>query len=169
MADLAPFEAPPPSKVYHIIWNILLADKQFSLTPESLKENNIGHVVAILPSQEEFEKLAGKYIKSTVLAYGDKHEPVLDKAQFQEVGKFIDDLARGAKEDSERNVLVFCNNGYQRSIPFLVYYLTHFHPDECPSISKAIDLILPQVDKLNYLSLREKTVENITKIIDECS
>ena len=57
MSEFALFEAPPPSKVYHIIWNILLADKQFSITDESLKQNKIGHIVAILPSKEDYYKL----------------------------------------------------------------------------------------------------------------
>lgn len=165
MDDYATFEAPPPSKVYHIIWNILLADKQFPLSTQSLQENQIGHVVAILPSREEFEKLAGKDIPATVIEYGDKHEPCIDRASYQAVGQFIDNLARASKNESERNVLVFCNNGYQRSIPFLVYYLTTFHIDECPSISRAIDLILPQVDKQNYMSLRQKTIDDITNIL----
>lgn len=167
MSEPAPFEAPPPSKVYHIIWNILLADKQFPLTLQTLHENKIGHIVAILPSRDEFEKLAGKGIHATVIEYGDKHEPFIDATRYEDVGNFIDNLARNSKDDSERNVLIFCNNGYQRSIPFLVYYLTRFHPDECPSISKAIDLILPQVDKLNYLSLRENTIDAVTKVITQ--
>ncbi len=165
MDDYAVFEAPPPSKLYHIIWNILLADKQFPLTLESLRENKIGHIVAILPSRNDFEKIAGKGIEATVIEYGDKHEPFINSKQYEETCTFIDNLARSSKDDSERNVLVFCNNGHQRSIPFLVYYLTRFHSDECPSISKAIDLIIPQVDKLNYLSLREKTIEDVTKIL----
>jgi hypothetical protein len=165
MDDYAVFEAPPPSKLYHIIWNILLADKQFPLTLQTLQENKIGHIVAILPNRDDFEKLAGKGIQATVIEYGEKHEPFINSKQYEEICTFIDNLARSSKDESERNVLVFCNNGYQRSIPFLVYYLTRFHPDECPTISKAIDLILPQVDKLNYLSLREKTIEDITKIL----
>lgn len=170
MDDYATFEAPPPSKVYHIIWNILLADKQFPLTLQTLHENKIGHIVAILPSEDEFEKLAGKGIQATVIEYGDKHEPFIDATRYEEVCKFIDNLARSAKNESERNVLIFCNNGYQRSIPFLAYYLTKFHSDECPSISKAIDLIIPQVDKLNYLSLREKTINDVTRILTgECN
>ena len=155
--------------MYHIIWNILLADKQFPLTPESLQENKVGHIIAILPSRDEFHKLGGKELSATVIEYGDKHEPSIDRTSFEEIGKFIDDLARNAKNESERNVLIFCNNGYQRSIPFLVYYLTKFHPDECTSISKAIDLIIPQVDKINYLSLREKIIDDVTKIIGECN
>jgi hypothetical protein len=165
MDDYAVFEAPPPSMLYHIIWNILLADKQFPLTLESLCENKIGHIVAFLPSKNDFEKIAGKDIQATVIEYGDKHEPFINTKQYEETCSFIDNLARNSKDDSERNVLVFCNNGHQRSIPFLVYYLTRFHSDECPSISKAIDLIIPQVDKLNYLSLREKTIKDVTKIL----
>jgi hypothetical protein len=165
MDDYAPFEAPPPSRVYHIIWNILLADKQFPLSTQTLQENKIGHIVAILPSREAFEKLVGISFPATVIEYGDKHEPGIDPQRYQEIGQFIDNLARSSKNASERNVLVFCNNGYQRSIPFLVYYLTKFHSDECPSISKAIDLILPQVDKQNYLSLRGKTIDGISKVL----
>ena len=165
MSEFAIFEAPPPSKVYHIIWNILLADKQFSITDESLNENKIGHIVAILPSRSDFEKVVNHKIDATVIEYGDKHEPEIDTEHYYRIGQFIDTLARNSKNDSDRNVLIFCNNGYQRSIPFLVYYLTKFHPIECPSISKAIDLIFPQVDKINYLSLREKTIEDITKIL----
>lgn len=167
MSEPATFEALPPSKVYHIIWNILLADKQFPLTQENLKENKIGHILAILPTIDDFNKLYSGDIPHTVLDYGIIHEPIIDSSRFKTIGKFIDDLARNSKNDSNRNVLVFCNNGYQRSIPFLVYYLTQFHSDECPSISKAIDLILPQVDKLNYLSLRENTIEAVTKIITQ--
>lgn len=166
MDDYATFEAPPPSKVYHIIWNILLADKQFPLTSQNLQENKIGNIIAILPSKDDFEKLYSGDINTIVIEYGDIHEPFIDKPNFQKIGQFIDDLARNAKNYSKRNVLIFCNNGYQRSVPFLVYYLTHFHPDECPTISKAIDLILPQVDKLNYLSLRENTIEAVNKIIN---
>lgn len=170
MSEFAIFEAPPPSKVYHIIWNILLADKQFSITDESLKENKIGHIVAILPSKKDYYKLINHNIDSTVIEYGDKHEPEINVQNYDTICQFIDTLARNSKNDSDRNVLIFCNNGYQRSIPFLVYYLTKFHSIECPSISKAIDLIFPQVDKINYLSLREKTIEDITKILtNECS
>jgi hypothetical protein len=56
--------------------------------------------------------------------------------------KMIDTIA---KTTGTRNVLVFCNNGYQRSIPFLVYYLTNYHSDEVPSIEKAVELILSQL------------------------
>jgi hypothetical protein len=170
MSEPAPFEAPPPSKVYHIIWNILLADKQFSLSPQTLKENKIGHILAILPSRKELDELMEEEFPSTVVEYGDTHQPVIDQEKYDELGQFIDNIARSSKGDEDRNVLVFCNNGYQRSIPFLVYYLTKFHPDECPSISKAIDLILPQVDKLNYLSLRQQTIDDITKVLTgECN
>ena len=167
MSEPAPFEAPPPSKVYHIIWNILLTDKQFSLTQENLKENKIGHILAILPTENDFTTLYSGDTPYSVLDYGNVHEPSIDISRFQTIGKFIDYLARNSKNDSERNVLIFCNNGYQRSIPFLSYYLTQFHRDECPTISKAIDLILPQVDKLNYLSLRENSIDAVTKIITQ--
>jgi hypothetical protein len=165
MPELAPFEAPPPSKLYHIIWNILLADKQFPLNGPAFKENKIGHILAILPSKGTLDEIMGEPFPSTVIEYGDKHEPFIETGKYDEIGQFIDNIARSTKGDEDRNILIFCNNGYQRSIPFLVYYLTKFHPDECPSIAKAIDLILPQVDKMNYMSLRERTIENVSKVL----
>ena len=42
-------------------------------------------------------------------------------------------------------VLVFCNNGYQRSIPFLCYYLLKYHPEECATLTNALNIILLKV------------------------
>lgn len=170
MTKYSAFESPPPSKVYHIIWNVLLADKQFEITGESLQENKIGHIVAILPSKDDFLKLIPEpllpVINYTVMEYGDTHEPVVDHAKYREVGALIDGLARSTTSaESCRNVLIFCNNGYQRSMPFLVYYLTTFHPDECPTVARGIDLILPQVDKKNYSAIRDQVILATTTVL----
>jgi len=168
MTRYSTFEPPPPSKVYHIIWNILLADKQFEITGDSLRENKIGHIVAILPNKSDFLELIpqGLSIDYTVMEYGNTHEPVVDLVKYREIGSLIDNLARSATSaESNRNVLIFCNNGYQRSIPFLVYYLTTFHPDECPTISRGIDLILPQVDKMNYSATRDQVITATTTVL----
>jgi hypothetical protein len=109
----------PPTQTYHIIWNLLLADKQMKLTQEVLDAEKIAHIVAILPRESDFLALNGEVpsFPYTVLEYGDHHDTVIDKAKFEECGAFIDTMA---KREGHRNVLVFCNNGYQRSIPFLV-------------------------------------------------
>ncbi len=147
--DYSEVEPMPPSKTYHIIWNLLLADKQLELTPEALAADNIQHIVAILPSQSEFEKLNTQIpdCPFTVLEYGYEHTVNINREQFQECGKMIDSMARAP---GRHNILIFCNNGYQRSIPFLVYYLTKFHPDEVPTVSRAVEIILSQVDRANY-------------------
>lgn len=42
------FEPMPPTQSHHIIWNVLLADKQMQLTQPTLDAENICHIVAIL-------------------------------------------------------------------------------------------------------------------------
>ena len=160
----ATFEALPPTQTYHIIWNLLLADKQMKLTKEVLDAEKICHIVGILPHESDFLKLNNDIpsFPYTILEYGDQHNTNIDKKQFQECGAFIYSLA---KREGKRNVLVFCNNGYQRSIPFLVYYLITFHPDEVPTIEKALSIILSQLDKENYNEIMPRMLENITQLL----
>jgi len=158
------FEPMPPTQTYHIIWNVLLADKQMKLTQQVLDDEKICHIVAILPHESDFLKLNEEIptFPYTVLEYGDSHDTNIDKKKFQECGEFIDSLA---KREGRRNVLIFCNNGYQRSIPFLVYYLTTFHPEEMPTIEKALSTILSQLDRENYSEILPKMVEQVTKLL----
>jgi hypothetical protein len=47
-----------------------------------------------------------------------------------------------------RNVLLFCNNGFQRSLPFLVYYMVNFHPPSYPTydtVESAMNRIFKRV------------------------
>jgi len=157
----------PPSKTYHIIWNLLLADKQIELTPDVITNEKIAHIFAILPSTSEFLKLntAIPDCPFTVLEYGDTHEPVVNKELFNKCGQMIDTLAR---KPMRENILVFCNNGYQRSIPFLAHYLTEFHKDEVDDVEKAIQIILSQVDKPNYNNLVAPMTESVSQILS-CS
>jgi hypothetical protein len=158
------FEPMPPTQAHHIIWNVLLADKQMQLTQSVLDAEKICHIVAILPHENDFLQLNGEIplFPYTVLEYGDKHDTVINKQEFEKCGSFIDTIA---KKEGNRNVLVFCNNGYQRSIPFLVYYLTAFHPDEIPCVEKALKIILSQVDKENYNDILQGMVENISNLL----
>jgi len=155
----------PPSKTYHIIWNVLLADKQIELTQDLLESENICHIVAILPDKSDFLQL-NTFIPDcpyTVLEYGNNHTTEIDKDAFKICGSFIDNEAR---KEGRMNILIFCNNGYQRSIPFLVYYLTTFHSDEVPNIEKALSIILSQVDKKNYMDILVPTILNVTKLLE---
>ena len=38
----------------HIIWNIFLMDKEHILTEDEVTKNNVAHILAILPSDEEY-------------------------------------------------------------------------------------------------------------------
>lgn len=161
----AKYEPIKPSLAHHIIWNVLLADKQLKLTKEILDEENICHIVCILPKTSDF-LLLNENIKDfpyTVLEYGNDHTTEIDKESFEICGSFIDKKAR---EGGRRNILIFCNNGYQRSIPFLVYYLITFHKDEIPTIEKALSIILLQLDKENYIDILYPTIDNVTKLLE---
>lgn len=145
------------------------------LTRDVLALENICHIVAILPNQAEFDTLAvdisASEVSSTVLEYGDSHTTEIDFDTFNSVGKRIDTIAKETKntqtENTRRNVLIFCNNGYQRSIPFLVYYLTTFHADEVPTIEKALSIILSQVDRENFANLLEPLTTSVRALLSQ--
>lgn len=158
------FDAPAYS-LNHIIWNVFLVDKEFAKrddAKEIMNENNCKYIIAILPEEEGEVPgwLGGLGIECGVMGY-DGHNMNVDKDAFDEQCRKIEEY-RGRRE----NVFVFCNNGYQRSIPFLVHYLCHHHADEVPNVERAIDIILPQVDKANYSSLRDKYINNSRLILD---
>ena len=160
------FVAPPPSGAIHIIWNILLSDKEIALTPELIEQEKITHIVAILPSKNDFLKLNTLIpsVKYSVIEYHNQHTTKVSKDDYNKIGKLVDDLARETNTGQYRNILIFCNNGYQRSLPFLVYYLTQFHPEEAPTIDKAIDMILPHVNKESYMAVREDTIKSMKEL-----
>ena len=163
--DYMPVIPMPPTQTYHIIWNLLLADKQMKLTQETLDNENICHIMAILPHKSDFLQLNSdiKDFPYSVLEYGDNHDTKINKEEFKLYGSIIDSMAKKA---GRRNVLIFCNNGYQRSIPFLVYYLITFHANEVPTIEKALGIILSQVDKSNYMTMLKSMTESVSKILE---
>jgi hypothetical protein len=75
----------PPSKTYHIIWNVLLADKQIELTQDLLDTENICHILAILPHKSDFLQLNTSIpdCPYTVLEYGNDHNAEIDKDLFK--------------------------------------------------------------------------------------
>lgn len=152
----------PKYSLCHIIWNVFLMDKEYPKLPnfqEIIAENNIKYVVAILPEESVYDETMGKYqLDHTVMKY-EGHDMTFDTQQFDE------QCAKMEEHRKQRNnIFVYCNNGYQRSIPFLSYYLMKFHNTEAPSVERAIDLILPQVDRENYASLRSSYIESVTRL-----
>jgi hypothetical protein len=166
----APFEPPTPSAAIHIIWNVLLTDKLTPLTPQLVDENKVAHIIAILPKQSDYDELTKTIadVPHTVLEYGDAHTPSLPRTRYRPICELIDTIARANPTDSnKRNVLIFCNNGYQRSLPFLAYYLTEFHPSEVPTIERAVDLILPQVNREEYAKIRHDVIKSLKIVFSE--
>ncbi len=154
------FEAPKYS-LAHIIWNVYLVDKEFIKKDdigEILRENNVKYVIGILPAEHDGVcegSVVAAGVEFHAMTY-DGHDMNIDRAQFDEQCAKIE-----AYRQRRENVFLFCNNGYQRSIPFLTYYLCHHHADEIPTIEMAIDTILPQVDKANYSKVRGDYVESM--------
>lgn len=167
--------------IFHIIWNLYMTDKMIAKSgvefQKILELNKISYVLAILPNIDEWNTItaqkyngfqqcdfdikhymAENHIDSNVMKYED-HSDFLDIKTFDQQIELIEDYRK-----KRQNVLIFCNNGYQRSIPFLVYYLTKHHKDEIPTIEKALEIILFQCDKLNYGVIKNHYVESITKL-----
>ena len=160
-----PFVASKHNPLVHIIWNLMLSDKQFMTGPvEStqsvLDENNIQHIIAILPDKEIYKDVSVD-TKHSIMLY-QEHNEEIDTLQFDEQCLLIDEY-RG--RESRGNVLIFCNSGYQRSIPFLVYFLMKYHNSEAPTVTRAIDIILPQVDRDGYSENREAYIKSVTRLL----
>lgn len=159
----AEFQAPKYS-ICHIIWNVLLVDKEFIKKmdfKEVCEENKVEYIVSILPNEEVFKEAVTFDIDHSLMLYSG-HDTHLD------IDRFDEECAAIERHRSHRNnIIIFCNNGYQRSLPLIVYYLTKFHGDEIPSIERAIDIILPQVDKDNYATNRDNTIESVTLLFQK--
>ena len=132
----------------------------------TLRRNNVVRAFAILP--DEKEEAGGGCgtislpVPHEVLRYRG-HEPTLDTEMFDKAIEAIEEHRR-----LRENVVVLCNSGYQRSLPFLCYYLVRHHTEEVPDVGRAIDIILPQVYKTGYASLRDRYVTDITGLIGDC-
>ena len=154
------FEAPKYSLI-HIIWNVFLTDKEFVKNNDFkmvCQENDVEFILAIVPGKGSYEETIQFPISHSLMIYPE-HDTSLDIPRFdlecQEIEKH---RAR------RKNVMVFCNSGYQRSLPFLCYYLYKHHHGEIGTIERALDIILPQVDKASYANVRDKYIESISDL-----
>ncbi len=156
----AEFISPPnDNKLIHIIWNVYLTDKDSKLNSNNLADDKITHIVAIIPNEEIYNEKFKKPISHTIMKYEGHNVNI----NFNLYDIECEQIEKHRKD--RNNVLVFCNNGYQRSLPFLVYYLTKYHSDEVPTVERAIDIILPQVDKKNYSTDRNKIIESVENLL----
>ena len=142
----------PKHSLCHIIWNLFLIDKELKDIPEIIAENNIKYIIGILPDEETYNKTFPPEIDHHIMLY-DGHTTKLNVIEFDKQCEKIEEYRA-----QRANIFICCNNGYQRSIPFLCYYLVKYHPEEVPNIAKAIDMILPQVDRQNYANLKEQYI-----------
>ena len=152
----------PKYKLCHIIWNIFLIDKEFKLTQEIIDENNIGYILAILPDKQTYYDKIDIDVEHNILEYEGHTIENIDTEVYDSECKKIEKYRKERK-----NIFVFCNSGYQRSIPFLIHYLTKHHGNEVPTIEKAMDIILPQVDKENYATIRNKYITNMELLFNQ--
>jgi hypothetical protein len=153
----------PKYSLCHIIWNLFIIDKMYAHLPnieEILNENNVKYIIAILPDVREY-KLEHLNINHSIMLYDD-HNTQLDIKKFDAQCEKIEEIR---KEENRPNIFIYCNSGYQRSIPFLCYYLLKYHQTEAPTIEKAIDLILPQIDRSNYTKTRDKYIESVKSLL----
>ena len=139
----------PEHYLHHIMRNVYLIDKEFTTRrdlKQILEENNVKYAVSILP--HELGRNAYFECDYQNMPYVG-HDMNIDIEQFDKQCENIEEYrARG------ENVVVYCNNGYQRSVAFLTYYLVKHHNDRVTSIENAIDIILPIVDAHNYSHIR---------------
>ncbi len=161
-----PFEALETSPFTFLLWNLYLTDKLTPLLQKDLNYHKIREIVAILPEEDDFKALNADIgdTSVTVLAYHHNHTPVLPKEQYDTIAQRIDAIARLPREE-RRGILVFCNNGYQRSLPFLVYYMTKFHSDEFPTIEKAIGFILSTLRSTNSFEEKKQMIQTIQSLL----
>ncbi len=164
--DFETFEPSSPTSIHHLIWNIIITDKITTLTAEIIEQNKIKHILAILPHKEEFLELNQEIenFPYDVLEYGTSHDTNIDFELYDLYCKKIDEIAKNG--DTVRNVLVFCNNGYQRSLVFLVYYLINYHFSEFKTIVQATEMILSILDRDSYTKIKDGMIENITKLLN---
>ena len=160
---------PIKDKLIHVIWNLYLVDKQTKIDKEILDKNKVGYILAILPTKDEFKKHHSEILNEVpyfVMEYGDIHKDVLDNDTidtYKNQCNIIDTIAK-QNDKSKRNVFIFCNNGYQRSIPFICFYLMKYHPEEISNLSQALDQILPQINKETYMKEKDTYMERIPKL-----
>jgi hypothetical protein len=166
----ARFEPPGENagKMIHIIWNVFLVDKELvdsPAFPALVKSENVAHVVGVVKAEfapRLAEISGGCGIGHTAVVYKGHTMDSIDAPAYESVCDTIE-----TNRAERKNVVVFCTSGYQRSLPLLAYYLMNRHRDEAPTAERCVDLILPQVDKVNFAKDRSKYVELLGKLLQD--
>jgi len=170
VTNVSKYGAAPPvsnSTLIHIIWNLLLTDKtQVKNLDKEIEQNNIKLIIAIIPSKESIDYLElNKKVNTIVIEYGDNYNSIIN----DDILKLYEECYNKIKElqINRENTLIFCNNGYQRSLPFICNYLITHHNDEVPNLDRALDIVLSQADKTNFSNIKEPTKNNLINLKKE--
>jgi hypothetical protein len=162
------FEAPKDNLI-HVIWNLYLCDKYQTIDQELIINNNIGYIIAILPTKEDYQKYIDPQLcKHHVIEYFDNHEDIISddliKTYENQCGIMEDVRLNGTASmkmsgygnKNHRNIVIFCNSGFQRAIPFICYYLLKHHPDEFHSLIAVLHLVLGKMQNKHQPDLVEE-------------
>ena len=154
---ISAFEALPAIPMHHIVWNLYLTDKDSIV---DYKKHKIDLVVCLMPESEflEYSKKS-QNTKFVNLEYNEHTKQSINIEEYKLIGIELTKL-----QEERKNTLIVCNNGYQRSLPFLCYYLVNEHNDEYPTIESVLDLVLSQLDPQNYLSLKPGYITSIKQL-----
>jgi hypothetical protein len=120
--DLRPSAKPAgkPEKFPFIFQRLFVLDKHQGSHLLSPLERKL--VIAIVPSQEA---AATPCPEDTLVLPYDDHTPTIDFAQYDAAAAAINDHLRKPLHVAGP-VYVYCNSGYQRTVPFLTHYLTRW-------------------------------------------
>jgi transcription elongation factor Elf1 len=152
----------PTDNLTHIIWNIYLCDKYEKITSETITNNKIGRIIAILPNKSDYSKYIDvNLVDYNVIEYHDKHT-IEFNPQILKCYNQMCDRIEYQRGQQNRNTLIFCNNGYQRSLPFICYYLMRHHPEEFKTIESVITTIVRQLPQYKFDDL----VKSMNKLKD---
>ena len=110
-------------------------------------------------------------VKTMYIEYGDIHDTIISDETFvqqEECYQAMKDLPPkrpytvGMGSPRPQTTLLFCNNGFQRSIPFIAKFLldngTH------STLESALGEILPSIDPLHAPSLIRETASTLFKL-----
>jgi len=155
---------PPTDNLIHVIWNIFLCDKYQDINKELIENNKIGYIISILPTKEDYkEYIEPELVKHSTIEYFDNHEETIDAKLLQIYQEQCDQIEIVRKEEY-RNIIIFCNNGFQRSIPFICYYLLKYHPNEYSSLVTVLNLVLSKVQNTSTPAYIEEYTQLLSKL-----
>lgn len=146
--------------IFHIIWNLYLSDKESiknDMFENTLFDLKINYIILIFPEEYNLN-IKDKSIKIDTLIY-EKNSNIISKIEYKKYNECYDLMERYQKE--RKNILIICNSGYQRSIPFICKYLITRHQDEVPDLERAINICLSQLDKTNFMNIKNSTITNL--------